>query len=216
MALSTLAGLRTSVLSRLTRTGDTAFTAEFPDLVALAEERMWHGAEAPFQVAPIRVQAMETAADITTDASGVGALPSGYLQMRRLYWSSDPNLYLTYLPPETYWTRRDATQAGMVRPIYYTIEGGNVYVQPGSAGTLKCLYYAKLTHLSADGDSNWLTTNAPNVYLHGLMVEGHLRLRNTEEAQNSFALYKAAVDALARNQTLNRFSGQMAPQCAYT
>lgn len=147
---------------------------------------------------------METSADITiTDDSG--PLPTGWLEFKRVYWSDSPNVRLEFFPPRQFWVQDDT---GGTTPYRYTIEGTYIHVKPGGDGTLKATYWEKYDALSADADTNWLLTNAPNVYLHAALIEAYQYLRMPDQQTNALAAYTSAANAITAQSTDSRLSGE--------
>ena len=64
MALATYADLQTAIPSWLVRTGDTELANMTGDFIALAESRIYFGAEGAYPSTPLRIRAMETQASI--------------------------------------------------------------------------------------------------------------------------------------------------------
>lgn len=117
----------------------------------------------------LRVRQMEATTTLTT-ASGSVALPSDYLDYRRLTWKGEYNQTLRLVSP-------DALQALFIDdtstddPECFTIEGGNILIRPidDTANIYEFVYIQKISAL-ADG-SNWLFTAHPDLYLRGSLIE---------------------------------------------
>ncbi len=155
---------------------------------------------------PLRIRGMETSADVTISAQ-TAALPTGWLAPRRFYVNSNPIGELEYVAPDLFW--RTYISSTSAQPRRYTIEGENFVFgpSPDSTYTGKVLYYKKFTALAADGDTNWLLTNAPGVYLHGALAEAHFFVRNSEKALEELNLYCGLVNALNSADKSDRYSG---------
>ena len=134
--------------------------SRIPEFIALTEDSI--GRE-------LRVRDMETTIDLTVSSQET-ALPTGFVQQRRLYRDSDA-ARLEYFPPEDFWIRNAKSQTGA--PKLFTIEGDNLVVAPApdTSYTLKLLYFKTFTALSDDGDTNWVLTNARGLYLFGALLE---------------------------------------------
>lgn len=204
MTIATYADLKSQVATFLNRSN---LTTQIPTLVQLAETRIAYGSrEGALQCEPLRIRSMETSADVTISAQ-TAALPTGYLQSRRLYLNSNPVAELNYVVPDVFW-KLYAWQ-GSAQPTHFTVEGENFVFgpTPDSTYTGKSLYYKKFTPLSADLDTNWLLTNAPAVYLHGTLMEAYRFVRNMEKAMDEHSAFIGAVNALNLSDKADRYSG---------
>jgi len=206
MTISTYAELQTAVATWLAGSGDTEITGNVADLITLAEQRIFYGAEAPYESPPLRHRWLEASGDLTISAQSV-ALPSGFLGVRRLYLDTDPKVELDFLPPIDFWFRYTGSATG--RPAAFTIEGDNILFgrAPDATYTGKLLYYKKLDALSTT-PSNTLLTNAPGVYLYAALLEASaLGADDPGKAQYWHALFRSAIGGLMRSDRLDRYSG---------
>lgn len=191
MALGTLAQLRTAALGPR-----TDLTSQFPDILALAEQRIFYG---DGTIAPLRVLPMEGSATLTfTD--GVASLPADFLDKRAIYWSATWAVSLVYEPPSIFYPLA-LERAGGSYPEAYTLEGNSVKVSPALTGSATLLYYQRPTAMSADGDSNAILLKWPGVYLFGCQLEVYRITRNAEELVKTKQMYADAVSA-ANNQAM--------------
>ena len=204
MAISTYGELKTAVANWLNRSD---LTALIPDFITLAESRIHYGRSKrhTYPSDPLRCRWMETTVTLSP-TSGTTALPTGFLQARRLYVDEAIDRPLTQLSPEQLKSINAGSTAGT--PVYYAIAGENFEWAPQpSSGSIECLYYKKFTAFSADGDSNSLLTNAPNVYLYGALLESMPYLRNDQRVPMWAELYGGAVDGLNESDKQDRYSG---------
>lgn len=193
MTISTFADLKAQVAVFLNRSN---LTSEIPYYVQLAETRIAYGSkEPPFETQPLRIRAMETRATATFNAQSI-ELPEGYLQQRRLYLENTPNGKLNYETPDAFWT--DCRTGTSGQPVIYTVEGEAFYLAPTpeTSYTGNILYYKKFDALADDADTNWLLTNAPNVYLYGTLLEAFSHVRNMEQAQLNAVKFTGIINAL--------------------
>jgi hypothetical protein len=154
MAITTYAELQSAVSNWLARSYDSARVQEF---IALGEAELNRR---------LRIREMETSADLTlVSGTRTVALPTGYLEMIRLYLDGTPVRALEYFPPIDYWVRYMATQTS--KPKAYTIEGENITFgpTPDSGYTGKILYYAGLDVLSDSNTTNAWLTKFPDMLL---------------------------------------------------
>lgn len=204
MALSTFSDLKAAVATWLNRSN---LTTQIPYCVQLCETRIAYGSREPqFEVEPLRIRAMETSADITVNAQTV-ALPTGYFQARRFYIDGDPVQELSYIVPDVFW--RNWISSTSDKPQQFTIEGENFVFgpTPDTTYTGKFLYYQKFTALSADSDTNWLLTNAFNVYLFGTLTEAYILARQMDQALAMNARFVGQMNALNLADKSDRYSG---------
>ena len=201
MAISNYGDLKTSIATWLDRSD---LTNLIPDFVALAETNIHYGVAGVSE--PLRVRAMETAADVAITA-GVGALPTGFLQARRVYLDTDPIVRLEFIAPHVYWSRSGASTAG--KPQGYTIEGDSLRTLPttDTSYTVKMLYYKAFTSLSSDADTNGLFTAAPGIYLNMSLYEAWSYVGDATMAQGFLAKAAATVNAMNSADKFDRFSG---------
>ncbi|OQW38091.1 MAG: hypothetical protein A4E20_04775 [Nitrospira sp. SG-bin2] len=154
MAISTRAELRAAIKnwSKRTELSDTTLD----ELIALAHSEI---------MGRVRIRAMETRDQAFTISSELTALPTGFREFRsvqRTAPTSGPmELYTPSVAAKTY-DRSDSDT-----PLFYMIEGGQIRTVPGGGATLEIVYYADLDDFSADGETNWILTNYPGIYLFG-------------------------------------------------
>ena len=193
MAISTYANLQTAVLSWLTRSGDTALSAYVPDFIVLCEAEINR---------VLRVREMEASADLTVSAQSV-TLPTGYMQMRRLFLYISPYTPLEYVTPDRFWTGY-AVSTG--QPTVYTIEGDNILFgpTPDTTYTGKCLYWQRQDITTS---AHLLFTRNPDLYLFGSLVKAEPFIRNDERLPLWKSQYAEAVDQIAQASNKDRHSG---------
>lgn len=183
MAITTYAELQTSVANWLHR-GD--LTSIIPDLIMLAEERIFR---------TIRAREMETALSETI-ASGVIAVPSGYIALKSVYLDGTPTTKLKRSTVaqiyENYPTRSADT-----KPKCIAREGGNFIFgpYPDAAYTVKGIYYARLTSIATS--ANALFTANPDLYLMATLCEAAPYIKDDNRVaiwEAKFAQIKAAIE----------------------
>lgn len=154
MAISTRAELRTAIKSWSKRSEMSDSTLD--DFITLAHSEIMSRA---------RIRAMETRDQAFTISSDLTNLPTGFREFRsvqRTAPSSGPmELYTPSVAAKAY-DRSDAST-----PMFYMIEGGQIRTVPGGSATLEVVYYADLDDFAADGETNWILTNYPGIYLFG-------------------------------------------------
>lgn len=201
MSFATFADLKARIFTDTSRATDATFGAELPGFVRLAEQRMFHGSTGE----RVRVRDMETSTDLTVTL-GDATLPDRYLEPTFMVWlngssSTEP---LMAAPREIALRRAYDASGGPVQ--LYTIEGNILKVWPAVSGTVKLGYSRAYAPLVADADTNWLLTNAPGVYFHGIMIEAYRFLRDPEKFVEAQRAYIQAVSGVQSTSHRGRFS----------
>lgn len=160
MAITTYLTLKQAVGNWL---GRDDLTNRIPEFISMAEDRIARN---------LRIQAMETSADLTISSQTVDQ-PAGYLETIRLYLDDSDRKKLDYMSPGVFWTRQAALESG--KPKIYTIEDQDFVFAPSPTSTYtgKLLYYKKFDALSSNSDTNWLLTNARGLLLYGTLLEAY-------------------------------------------
>lgn len=210
MSITTYTELKTALQNWYARSDET-FTNRVDEFIDLAEDRIHYGAGEPGEptfTQPLRIRGMETSANLTVSSQTV-ALPTGFLQERRLYLNTDPKTDLDYFPPDRFWATDAAVPSASGQPSIYTIEGTNIIFgpSPDTSYTGKILYFGKLDALSESATTNWLVTNAPTIYLYACLLEAAIWDRNDEEALKYAGLFRGRINSLVRQDKLSRYGG---------
>lgn len=153
----------------------------------------------------LKVRAMEVTG--TLDVSGAStALPDGFLSMRSLT-RQGVDRRLDYLSPERLREGDEWDSSGEI--LAYTIEGENLIVAPAPTQTvmLDIVYVKALDPLSGDSDTNWVLTNAYDVYLFGCLEQAAIYAEDVELEQKFGARFAGVVESLNREQALSRMGG---------
>lgn len=206
MTIATYADLKAAVQDWIVRPGDTAFASNITDFVTLCEQMIYHGMDAPFQVAPFRTRAMETRSTATLN-SQYSALPLDFIEMRNFQLNTDPVTALKILSPE----QLDATWAGSTsgRPRNYAIVGGELQLgpSPDATYTAEMDYYKKLPALSDSNTTNAILTDTPMIYLFGTLTMAAVYMHDDTQMNRYLALYKSAIGGAQRTDDRGTWSG---------
>lgn len=144
----------------------------------------------------VRIPEMEVSEDLALTAQTVD-LPAGFMRMRRIYSDSTTDRPLEYMTPELAWSDASFTTPGA--PIAYTIEGTTLSVFPYAANyTAKINYIKAFDALVADADTNYLLTNAYDIYLYGCLMEMKAFIEDDGQVQKWSAAFGEAVSELNR------------------
>jgi hypothetical protein len=205
MSISNYGELKIAVASWLARSN---LTARIPEFISIAEGYIHYGIMAPnkrWAVEPLRIRAMETAADITI-AAQTASLPEGWLAARRFYLDGANRKQLDFLPPTDFWSRELSSTTGT--PTAYTIEGEDFVFGPIGGGTGKLLYYKKFDALSDDSDTNWLLTNQPGAYLFAALYEAFSYAEGGQQESDAYLMkFSSIINALNAADNQDRYSG---------
>jgi hypothetical protein len=189
MALSTYSDLQTAVALWLHRSD---LTSVIPDLIALAEVRIFNGGSF---TDPVRITEMQNR-DSGTIANQSITLPSGYLETLRLaVTSGGQNYALEYISP----TEFSAYENQSGNPQYYTIVNNAIKTAPNGGLDYIHDYYKRFDAL-ATTSTNDLLTNAPNVYLYGTLLEAAPYLGNDPRIATWQQLFAEAVAGVNKSE----------------
>lgn len=200
MAISQYSELKTAVANWLARSD---LTSEIVDFITLTESRLAYGDDTPgLETPPLRTLDQEASTTLSTTSASV-TLPTDFLEERKIWISQGGDDY-----PLDVWTPESQIELlgreGTSRPTTYSVEGDGtnnylrLYPSPDATYSLNLLYYKKYTSFSADADTNWVLTNAPQVYLFSALIEGFTFTRSDQQAQKYAARAKGAIDGLNR------------------
>lgn len=190
--ISTYDELKAAIGRWLHRT-DMTVVAE--DLISLFEARANRN---------IRVRQMETNLSQSITAQTV-VLPADWLE-----FIGQPTLGGK---PQSFVTRDQFKMLDGLVPVfeqgYFSIFGSNLRLNVDvSAGvTLDFDYYAKIPALSAAVQTNWLITDAPDVYLYGALLEAAPYLNNDPRIATWQGLLTAGMMDLQTTSDTAKFSG---------
>jgi len=196
MAISNYTELKTAVANWLDRDD---LTERIPEFIALAEARFNR---------VLRLRSMETKETASTVAGQRNlALPTSYIQMRNFQVNTSPLTTLSYVTPEIYDRVWGGSTTGT--PKFYTILANEVSFGPipASVQEVEMLFYKKFDNLSVTTTTNWLITNAPDIYLYGTMLEAEPFIMNDERVPLWAQALQQAVSDLQEQDNKDRHSG---------
>lgn len=162
-----------------------------PTFLALAEERIYHG-EAT--VPALRASGMVKTVSMTT-----AARPTDFLEAKLIHEDGDPKRVLNYVPLS------HVSAYGRC----YSWDGESIALSDDQSLPVSLTYYARLDPLVADGDTNWLLTKHPNVYLTSMLVDAARWARDDELGAREAANYISAVNALMAADKTAQYSGSL-------
>ena len=185
MALTTYNELKTSLADWLNRQD---LTSTIPDFISLAEAQIER---------QLRTRQMIVRATATIDTE-YGALPGDFLETKSLKLNTNPVTALQFDTIDSMDFLKSTRYLSSGQPKLFSIVGAQIRVLPVPDGayTAELVYYAKLTKLSSTVATNWLLTQAPDVYLYGSLLQAAPYLQDDARIQTWVSLYQAGLDQL--------------------
>ena len=196
MAISNYTELKTAVANWLDRDD---LTNRIPEFIALAESRFNR---------LLRIRAMESKQTASTVAGQQNlALPSRFIQMRNLQINTSPVTPMQYVTPEIFDRLYGGSSNGT--PKFYTIIANELQLgpTPDTVQTIEMLFYERFENLSATVTTNWMITNAPDIYLYGSMLEAEPFIMNDPRVQLWATAFQQAIKDLQEQDNRDRHSG---------
>lgn len=190
MSLANFTDLKAAVANWLNRSD---LTAVIPDFIALAEVRFNR---------ELRLNAQDTVTTGTLSGQIV-PLPSDLIDLKRITVTANgAERDLKYVSPEDF--ENYAANSG--RPFVYTSMTNNFAVAPGPDGSYPyAIYYSAKFPALATAGTNWLMTNAPDVYLYGALIEASPYLREDSRIAVWAQAYANAIAALREQDENMRY-----------
>lgn len=157
--------------------------------LALAEQRMYYGeANTP----KLRCAAMRATA-VMYD----GAQPGGYLEAIKIHQIGSPERPLNFLPLALMPAACNA----------FSWDGQNMVLSDDVSFPLEMTYYRRLPALMDDADSNWVSENAPSIYITAIGVEVGDWMRDSDYVVSQAAKYASACGSLTSSERASAISG---------
>lgn len=181
--INSYATLKTAVADYLARSDLTTFV---PNFIQAGEERIYQ---------EVRDRNMETAFS-SAIASGVVAVPSGFIEWKHVYVDGSPTQALDMRDPG--WILREyPTRSSDSKPGYIALDGTNFIFgpYPDSTYTIKGTYYKRLDSLSDSNTDNWLTDTYPSLILAASMADACAFIKDDAK----LAYWEAKYSALKNN-----------------
>ena len=175
-------------------------TAKMADFILYGEKRLNRD---------LRIRQMEASSDLSAVAGTREiALPSDYLEVRRVYIDGSPVSELGYVGPHVFWGTHGSSEPG--KPKFYTVEGNNLVLGaiPDSAYTVKFTYYQQIPPLVTNA-TNWLLEDAPDLYVYASLIALAHYARDNEYLATVTTLYTEAMKAMRKD---GRYGGNISYQ----
>ena len=198
MALSTFSELKTAIANFLNRDD---LTTAIPDFITLAEASINRH---------LRHWRMLTNSTLTLDAQ-YEALPSDWLGTKRMTITTGTTSRLEPASEAEIHARRDGNSNAVGCPLLYAHIGANVefWPTPDATYSVRWDYWQKVEALSDGNTSNWLLTNAPDVYLYGSLMHSAPYLHHDARLAVWAQMYAAAVQRLNESGHMDENSGPL-------
>jgi hypothetical protein len=194
MALTNYADLVSAIQSFMMDRSDLSTPA--PDFITLGEGVINWGMDGNAgipRVPALRCREMEVIDDLTP-TSGVCALPSDYLQYRRVVETSSPRRDLDYIAPTSADQMYTSRSSGLA--CHFTIVGASLYTFPLASNDIELTYYGKVPALTSVATTNWLMTKRPDIYLRASLMMAAEWIKMDDEAAKQAAMLSSLVVAM--------------------
>lgn len=187
MALTTYTELKSSLADWLNRSD---LTSVIPDFISLAEAQIERQLRTRQMI--VRATALFAA------AAEYGTTPSDFLETKSIKLQTNPVTPLTFQTIDALDELSNTTYLSSGKPLYFSIVGGQIRLLPipDAAYTAELVYYAKLSKLSSSVATNFLLTQAPDVYLYGSLLQAAPYLQFDERIPVWSSLYQAGLEQL--------------------
>lgn len=197
MSIATYSELKTAIGNWLHRAD---LTAIIPDLITFGENRIYRD---------LRIRCMETALS-SSIASGVIAVPAGYIELKHAYIDGTPVCKLTRKDADFIYGNYPTRSAGG-KPKFIAREGESFIFgpYPDSTYTVKGIYYKRLTALSDSNTTNWFTSNASDLLLFSALCEAAPYIGNDARIALWEGKYAEVKDRMKRDDKNEAFSGSI-------
>jgi hypothetical protein len=196
MAITTYAELKSSIANWLNRDD---LTSVIPDFISLTEAGINRD---------LRHYKMINRVDATLDSRYV-QMPADWLETVRFGITSGTTYRLELVSRDDMLEYRQNTSNIAGIPKFYANIGDTIEVFPTPAAEyqMQLQYYAKTPALSDSNTTNWLLTDAPDIYLYGSLIQAAPYLNDDARAETWAALYSAAMQSMQKASDDTRFAG---------
>lgn len=205
MSISTFAELKSSIADFLNRTD---LTTVIPSFISLAEAQINRD---------VRHWRMDK---ITTTAANTGVgetiLPENYLEVNSVAWQFDGGHLksLNFVTNKVFAEREYNAQGTTGTPEIFSFKSNanvpshviKILPAPSSSGAVTIDYMERVPALSDSTTTNWLLSEAPDIYLYGSLLHAAPYLQEDERISVWAQLYGAAVKQLNESSEKGKFS----------
>jgi hypothetical protein len=160
-------------------------TAQIPGFIELAEAYLFR---------ELNVQELQTSVAGTTIAGGYATLPTDFAAVARItvaHGSWTTNL--------DYMAVSDVASTVQVHPQFYSLENNQIRIIGAGADQAYTLFYTiKIVPLSGSVSTNWILTNASELYLYASCLEAARYLRDAGEIATLSQSVALALESVRR------------------
>ena len=196
MAITTYSELKSAVADFLNRDD---LTSVIPTFISMAEAALNRD---------VRHWRMEQRSTAEIDDQFL-TLPTDWLETKRITVSDTVPYALNLVSRDSMQDFRYKGDDVAGKPLYFAHIAGEIelYPTPDATYDIDMLYLKKIEALSDSNTTNWLLTEAPDVYLYAVLIETAIYLRDDERIAAYAALYKSKLDALNASSAKSTVSG---------
>lgn len=174
-------------------------TSVIPTFIRLAESRIdrelrhWR-------------QERRSTADLDTQFS---AIPTDYMQAIRLQITNAPTSEVQPISTAQMLKMREDRSDRVGRPTHYALTAGalELYPTPDATYASSLVYYGRVAALSDSNATNWLLTEAPDVYLYGALIHSAPYLKDDTRLAVWESLYKMSMDNMNLSSDAAKWGG---------
>ena len=185
MALTTYTELKSAIANWLDRDD---LTSVIPDFISLAEHQMERS---------VRHYKMVERSSGALD-SQYSAVPADWLETIRIHLTSNNTRALDLVDAQTMADKRSGAldTAGIPRYYRHSENQFEFFPSPDGSYGVELLYYQRVPALSDSNTTNWLLTEAPDVYLYGSLVHSAPYLADDARTAVWAQIFGAAMQRL--------------------
>ncbi len=198
MAINTFATLKSATSDFLNRDD---LSSAIENFIALAEAQINRD---------IRHWKMETRSSGQQSAGDeYSQVPANWMETIRFHVTDNGTSPLDLISRKAMEDKRAGRENATGTPRYYTHADGQfqLYPTPSATTNTELLYYAKVGALSDSNTTNWLVTEALDVYLYGVRLHSAPYLAEDERVTVWGQMYSAAVARLNEASEKAKYSG---------
>jgi|DEB0MinimDraft_6_1074348.scaffolds.fasta_scaffold06466_2 hypothetical protein len=150
----------------------------------------------------IRTRDMETTSALSLNADGEATLPSDFLEYKMLSCSTTPTSFpeIVDVDSDEFLFRHRPN----ANPQYVGISGTTIIVRPSANVSATLYYYQRIPALTSLNTTNWLITDAPDVYLYGAAMEAAIYIRDQERISIYGENLASAMNELTTQRRFDR------------
>jgi len=196
MALGTFTGIKNATADYLARSD---LSNQIDDFIAIAENML---------KTDLDVRGQEVRATVNTVAGQRFLdLPSNFLELRAAHLNTDPVTTLKYITPDQMNSTYAGSQAGTPRVI--TIIGSEFKFgsAPDAVYEMEVDYLKSFTALSTSNETNFYTTDVPEILLYATLLAAEPFLQNDERIAVWGQMYENRIKKYKEQNERSKYPG---------